>query len=204
MIGNRAFGTDPDTVARFGRAFAAGLLAGGVLPVVKHIPGHGRAAVDSHHDLPVVTTDRETLERVDFAPFAMLADLPMAMTAHVVYTALDPDAPATTSRRVVEEIMRGVIGFDGLLLSDDLSMNALAGSLGTARGCGPGCGLRHPSALQWRVRRGARGRGRSKACSGSRRAQDRCRDGAAPRAGAVSTVMRPLAQVMALRGSPAA
>ena len=130
VIGNRAFGTEPDTVARFGRAFAEGLMAGGVLPVVKHMPGHGRAGVDSHHDLPVVTTDRATLERVDFVPFRQLADLPMAMTAHVVYSALDPDAPATTSKRVIEEIMRGVIGFDGLLLSDDLSMNALSGSLG--------------------------------------------------------------------------
>lgn len=130
VIGDRAFGTDPDTVVRLGRAFAEGLMAGGVLPVVKHMPGHGRAAVDSHHALPVVTADRATLGHVDFEPFRRLADLPAAMTAHLVYTALDPDRPATTSRRIVDEIIRGVLGFDGLLLTDDLSMNALSGSLG--------------------------------------------------------------------------
>ncbi len=130
VIGDRAFGRDVETVTDFGRVFAGGLMAGGVLPVVKHMPGHGRAGVDSHHHLPVVTTDRATLDRIDFEPFRRLADLPMAMTAHVVYTALDPDAPATTSRTVVTEIMRGAIGFGGLLLSDDLSMNALSGSLG--------------------------------------------------------------------------
>lgn len=130
VIGDRAFGSEVDTVVRLGLAFAEGLMAGGVLPVVKHIPGHGRTRVDSHHDLPVVTEDRETLSRVDFEPFRRLATLPAAMTAHIVFTALDPDQPATTSATVIGSVVRGLIGFDGLLLSDDLSMNALAGSLG--------------------------------------------------------------------------
>lgn len=129
-IGNRAFGADAASVATLGRAFADGLLEGSVLPVVKHVPGHGRATVDSHLELPVVDCSVEDLKRVDFAPFAALADLPMAMTAHVVYRALDPSSPATTSRSVVERIIRGFIGFDGLLLSDDLSMEALKGSIG--------------------------------------------------------------------------
>jgi beta-N-acetylhexosaminidase len=129
VIGDRAYADDPDTIAVLGRAAAEGLLAGGVLPVVKHIPGHGRARADSHHDLPVVETSREELERQDFEPFRHLADMPLAMTAHVVYTAIDPDAPATTSKTVMEEVIRGSIGFDGLVMSDDLSMNALSGSL---------------------------------------------------------------------------
>jgi beta-N-acetylhexosaminidase len=127
VIGARAFAEDPVQVAALGRAFAEGLLAGGVAPVVKHMPGHGRARADSHHELPVVDASREALER-DFAPFRVLADLPMAMTAHVVYRALDPDRPATASRRIVDEIMRGEIGFSGLIMSDDVSMNALQGS----------------------------------------------------------------------------
>ncbi len=130
VIGNRAFGTDPEAVARLGGAFADGLMEGGVLPVMKHVPGHGRAGVDSHLSLPIVTTDRATLDRQDFEPFRRLRGLPMAMTAHVVYAALDPDRPATTSPVVIAEIIRGAIGFDGLLLSDDLSMEALKGSLG--------------------------------------------------------------------------
>ncbi|WP_131117088.1 beta-N-acetylhexosaminidase [Lichenihabitans psoromatis] len=130
VIGDRAFAADPMTVARLGRAFAEGLLLGGVLPVMKHVPGHGRAGVDSHLSLPVVEADRDELDQHDFEPFRQLADLPIAMTAHVVYTALDPDRPATTSARVIDQIIRGVIGFDGLLLSDDLSMEALKGSLG--------------------------------------------------------------------------
>jgi beta-N-acetylhexosaminidase len=111
-----------------GRAAAEGLLAGGVLPVVKHMPGHGRAGSDSHLSLPVVDASREELERHDFAPFRMLADMPLAMTAHVVYTALDPDHPATTSQIVMNEIIRGHIGYDGLVMTDDLSMHALSGS----------------------------------------------------------------------------
>jgi beta-N-acetylhexosaminidase len=104
----------------------AGLLAGGVAPVVKHMPGHGRARVDSHFELPVVEASRAQLER-DFAPFRALADAPAAMTAHVVYTAIDADRPGTTSPKVIGEIVRGEIGFDGLLFTDDLSMKALGG-----------------------------------------------------------------------------
>ncbi|MDX7949636.1 beta-N-acetylhexosaminidase [Lichenihabitans sp. Uapishka_5] len=129
VVGNRAFGADPDTVARLGRAFANGLLHGGVLPVIKHVPGHGRGMVDSHHDLPVVDATLEELERTDFRPFIALADLPAAMTAHVVYSAIDPEQPATISRIVQDTIIRGALGFTGLLLSDDLSMQALKGSL---------------------------------------------------------------------------
>ncbi|GJD53195.1 Beta-hexosaminidase [Methylobacterium crusticola] len=127
IIGDRAYGTDPAVVAAFGRAVAEGLMAGGVLPVVKHMPGHGRAGADSHHDLPVVEAGLADLDGHDFAPFRALADLPMAMTAHVVFTALDPAHPATTSARVIGEVVRGRIGFDGLLMTDDLSMKALAG-----------------------------------------------------------------------------
>lgn len=127
VIGNRAYGKDPDTVSALGRAAAEGLLAGGVLPVIKHIPGHGRAFADSHHALPVVETPLEELRAHDFPPFRALNDMPMAMTAHVVYTAIDPDHPATTSKKAVSEIIRGEIGFDGLLMSDDVSMNALSG-----------------------------------------------------------------------------
>jgi beta-N-acetylhexosaminidase len=130
IIGDRAYCNDPQKIARFGRAAAEGLLAGALLPVMKHLPGHGRAAADSHLELPIVAADRASLETVDFVPFRALSDLPIAMTAHVVYTALDPDRPATTSRRVVAEVIRAEIGFDGLLLSDDLSMRALSGGLG--------------------------------------------------------------------------
>jgi beta-N-acetylhexosaminidase len=129
IIGDRAYAGDPGTVAALGRAAAEGLLAGGVLPVVKHIPGHGRAGADSHEALPVVEASRQELNAIDFAPFRALADMPLGMSAHVVYTAIDPDHPATTSRRVIEEVIRGSIGFDGLLMSDDLSMKALSGSL---------------------------------------------------------------------------
>ena len=127
IIGDRAYADDPARVARLARAFADGLMAGGVAPIVKHTPGHGRAGADSHLDLPVVGEARTKLEAVDFQPFRALADLPMAMTAHVVYTAIDPLRPATTSPVVIGEIIRGMIGFDGLLISDDLSMKALSG-----------------------------------------------------------------------------
>ena len=127
IIGDRAYADNPADVALFGRAVAEAMLAMGVLPVVKHIPGNGRARVDSHLELPVVTASRADLEAVDFAPFRALADMPLGMTAHVVYTALDPAAPATLSRTVVRDIIRGFIGFDGLLMTDDLSMKALAG-----------------------------------------------------------------------------
>ena len=132
VIGDRAYGHDAASVAEMGLAAAEGLLEGGVLPVLKHIPGHGRAAVDSHRALPVVDADIETLARVDFAPFAALAHMPLAMTAHVVYTALDGDGPATTSARVIGDVVRTRIGFDGLLMTDDLSMRALSGDF-TAR-----------------------------------------------------------------------
>jgi len=129
VIGDRAYGLTPDPVIALGRAAAEGLLAGGVLPVIKHIPGHGRAGVDSHLSLPVVDSDLATLRQTDFAPFKALADMPLAMTAHVVYAALDAEAPATTSAKVISEVIRQEIGFDGFLMSDDLSMQALAGTL---------------------------------------------------------------------------
>jgi beta-N-acetylhexosaminidase len=141
VIGDRAYGSDPGTVARLAGAVCEGLLAGGVLPVIKHIPGHGRATVDSHAALPTVSVDRATLEASDFAPFRALADMPWAMTAHIVYTALDATAPATLSPKVIREVIRTSIGFDGVLVSDDLSMNALGGGLGerAARSLAAGC-----------------------------------------------------------------
>jgi beta-N-acetylhexosaminidase len=130
IIGDRAYGMTPDRVIALARAHMAGLLAGGVLPVIKHIPGHGRAKSDSHLSLPVVDAKRAELEAVDFQPFAAFADVPMAMTAHVVYTAFDKINPATLSRPIVNRVIRKEIGFDGLLITDDLSMKALSGSLG--------------------------------------------------------------------------
>jgi beta-N-acetylhexosaminidase len=129
VIGNRAYGTEPGKVADIARAVTEGLEQGGILPVLKHIPGHGRATADSHFGLPTVDTGRKELERTDFAAFQPLADLPMAMTAHVVFSAIDPAQPATTSATMIEQVIRGVIGFQGLLMSDDVSMNALAGSI---------------------------------------------------------------------------
>ncbi|MBM3607570.1 MAG: glycoside hydrolase family 3 protein, partial [Alphaproteobacteria bacterium] len=123
VIGGRAYADEPQQVGYLGRAACEGLLAGGVLPVVKHMPGHGRAGADSHMELPVVHATRKELE-TDFAPFRDLADMPLAMSAHVVYSAIDPSAPATTSAKVVHEIMRGEIGFKGLIMSDDLHMKA--------------------------------------------------------------------------------
>jgi beta-N-acetylhexosaminidase len=129
VIGNRAYGTEPDKVAAIARAVTEGLEQGGILPVLKHIPGHGRATADTHFRLPEVDTPKAELERTDFAAFQPLADLPMAMTAHVVFSALDPTQPATTSATIIQQVIRGVIGFQGLLMSDDVSMNALAGSI---------------------------------------------------------------------------
>jgi beta-N-acetylhexosaminidase len=129
VIGNRAYGTAPDKVAAIARAVTEGLEQGGILPVLKHIPGHGRAIADTHFRLPEVATSKTELERTDFAAFQPLADLPMAMTAHVVFSALDPAHPATTSATIVQQVIRGVIGFQGLLMSDDVSMNALSGSI---------------------------------------------------------------------------
>jgi len=128
VIGARAYGRDPDSVAALGRATAEGLIAGGVLPVMKHVPGHGRATLDTHLALPTVTEPIEALRSHDFAPFRALNDLPMAMTAHVIYASVDPEFPATTSAKVVKDIIRGEIGFDGLLISDDTSMKALSGT----------------------------------------------------------------------------
>jgi beta-N-acetylhexosaminidase len=128
VIGDRAYDTAPGRVAEIGRAVAEGLMQGGVLPVMKHIPGHGRAACDSHKGLPVVEASLEALSAQDFVPFRALADLPMAMSAHVVLTALDPVHPATQSARVIRDVIRGAIGFDGLLMTDDLSMHALQGT----------------------------------------------------------------------------
>ena len=127
VIGDRAYARTPEGVARLGRAACEGLIAGGVLPVVKHIPGHGRARADSHLDLPVVETPYEELDAWDFAPFKALSDMPMAMTAHVVYAAVDSRRPATTSKTAMRKVIRQAIGFDGLVMSDDLSMKALSG-----------------------------------------------------------------------------
>ena len=128
IVGDRAYGLTPQAVAVMGRAACEGFLAGGVLPVIKHIPGHGRAGADSHTDLPRVDTRLDELLKVDFYPFQVNADMPIAMTAHVLYRDIDKRNPATTSRKCLK-IVRDVIGFDGLLITDDLSMNALSGTL---------------------------------------------------------------------------
>jgi len=114
-------------VAALGRAVLDGLEQAGVAGIVKHIPGHGRATADSHLDLPVVDSPLAELEAVDFEPFRILSDMPMAMTAHVVYSAIDAKRPATTSRKAIKHVIRESIGFQGLLMSDDLSMKALSG-----------------------------------------------------------------------------
>jgi len=129
VIGDRAYGTEPGKVAAIARAVTDGLEEGGILPILKHIPGHGRATADTHFALPVVDTPENELEKTDFAAFQQLADLPMAMTAHVVFSAFDAALPATTSAKMIERVIRGFIGFQGLLMSDDVSMNALAGSI---------------------------------------------------------------------------
>jgi len=128
VIGDRAYGGGPARVARLGRAMCEGLLQGGVLPVVKHVPGHGRARVDSHHECPVVDASADELAATDFEAFRLLADMPWAMTAHVVYSAFDSE-PATMSRRVIDHIIRGQIGFGGVLVSDDIGRGALSGRL---------------------------------------------------------------------------
>ena len=128
IIGDRAYAKDADSVAELGRAVAEGLMAGGVLPVIKHMPGHGRATADSHLKLPVIGADRAALEAADFRPFQALNDMPLGMSAHIVFTAIDPKRPATQSPTIIKEIVRETIGFDGLLMTDDLSMKALKGS----------------------------------------------------------------------------
>jgi beta-N-acetylhexosaminidase len=142
FLHNRCYGTDTQTVIAVARAVADAHLAAGVLPVVKHIPGHGRANADTHHDLPRVTAPLADLIAQDFAPFAALNDLPMAMTAHIIFDAIDPDHPATQSAAVIAHI-RQTIGFTGLLMTDDLNMQALSGDMGTrtARAMAAGCDI---------------------------------------------------------------
>lgn len=143
IVGNRAYSDRIEAIMALARAHAAGFADGGVLPVIKHIPGHGRAKADSHLELPVVDARRAELEAVDFPPFAAMADAPMAMTAHVVYTAIDKTAPATLSKKVISTIIRRQIGFRGLLMTDDLSMKALSGSYSekTRRALEAGCDI---------------------------------------------------------------
>jgi beta-N-acetylhexosaminidase len=143
IIGDRALGADVETVSALGRAIAEGHMAGGVIPVMKHIPGHGRGSEDSHLKLPIVEASHAALSKTDFATFKALNDLPAAMTAHIVYSALDPSQPASTSPTVIESVVRGEIGFQGLLMSDDISMKALSGSIKqrTADVLAAGCDL---------------------------------------------------------------
>lgn len=141
IIGDRAYGRDPETIANLAHAAATALLDGGVLPVIKHIPGHGRATADSHLELPVVKTNSKILHQIDFKPFVKLRSFPLAMTAHVVYEAIDAEHPATLSSTVIETIIRGHMGYDGLVMTDDLSMQALSGSFEqrTRRSIAAGC-----------------------------------------------------------------
>jgi beta-N-acetylhexosaminidase len=143
VIGNRAYAMDVEVVMALARAHTAGLVDGGVMPVMKHIPGHGRSEVDSHHNLPVVKASRASLEAIDFPPFAAFADCPMAMTAHVIYEAIDKANPATLSRKIIKSVIREQIGFRGLLMSDDLSMKALSGSFTekTQKALAAGCDI---------------------------------------------------------------
>lgn len=129
VIGDRAYATTPQEIICLAREAIKGLMAGGVLPVMKHIPGHGRALCDSHLDLPVIDEGLDILENIDFAPFKALNNTPFAMTAHIIYQSLDPSQPATHSPHIIQKIIRGKIGFEGCLMSDDLSMIALKGSL---------------------------------------------------------------------------
>ncbi len=143
VIGDRAFGSEPEVAAKLGKICIDACLSAQVMPVIKHMPGHGRAMVDSHLSLPVVTASLDELKETDFEPFRLRADAPWAMTGHVVYTAVDPDRPATASPKVMEEVIRDYIGFKGLLLTDDLSMEALSGDLGqrTAAAMTAGCDI---------------------------------------------------------------
>ncbi|TYC50354.1 beta-N-acetylhexosaminidase [Rhodobacterales bacterium] len=142
-IGDRAFSDDPEVVAEIGQAMVDGALAGGILPIVKHIPGHGRAVVDSHLELPRVEVSKTSLESFDFRPFKALSKVSLGMTAHIVYADIDGDAPGTQSGKVIRDIIRGEIGFDGCLLSDDISMKALGGEVGerSRRIIGAGCDI---------------------------------------------------------------
>jgi len=143
VIGNRAYSDRAETIALLGQCACDGLKAGGVMPVIKHIPGHGRATADSHKELPVVDASRSVLEQSDFIPFKRLAGEVMAMTAHVIYTALDKELPATTSPFIINDIIRKEMGFDGLLMSDDVSMHALSGDFSSRTRAifGAGCDI---------------------------------------------------------------
>ncbi len=143
VIGNRAYSANPEIIALLGRAACEGFMTAGVTPIIKHIPGHGRGMVDSHLNLPIVEASRAELEASDFRPFKALSDMPWAMTGHLVFPAIDPDRPATTSPRIVEEVIRGYIGFDGVLVGDDLSMEALHGTIAERAGAtlASGCDL---------------------------------------------------------------
>lgn len=165
VIGDRAYGSDPQMVAALGRAAAEGLMSGGLLPVIKHMPGHGRAVADSHHDLPRVEASLDVLRMHDFMPFKALADMPMAMTAHIVFEAVDRERPATVSPKVIGEIIRGEIGFDGLLMSDDVSMKALSGDFSSRAAAilAAGCDLvLHCNGVMEEMREVARGAGELK------------------------------------------
>lgn len=129
VVGDRSYGERVEQIVPLASAVAAGLLDGGIAPVIKHIPGHGRASVDSHKDLPIVTASREELSRLDFEPFRQMKDVVAAMSAHLLFTAIDDQRPGTVSAKVISEIVRGDIGFENLLISDDLSMEALGGSI---------------------------------------------------------------------------
>lgn len=130
IISDRSFGQDVDMIAALGRRHAEGHLCSGVLPVIKHIPGHGRAKADSHLELPVIDAALSDLKTVDFAPFRQLNDMPLAMTAHVIYNAVDAALPVSISSYSIQEIIRDYIGFDGFLMCDDVSMKALEGTIG--------------------------------------------------------------------------
>ncbi|MGH6831062.1 MAG: glycoside hydrolase family 3 N-terminal domain-containing protein, partial [Methylocella sp.] len=143
VIGDRAFAAEAGVVSELGRAAIEGLLDGGALPVIKHMPGHGRALVDSHVGLPRIEVSLSELRRTDFVPFQRLRDMPWGISAHVVYADIDSARPATTSPTVISQCIRGDIGFDGVLVTDDLSMAALSGSLGERVGAAlaAGCEL---------------------------------------------------------------
>ncbi len=128
-IGSRTYATSIETIIALAQAHVSGLIAGGILPVMKHIPGHGRATVDSHLHLPVVDATLDELKRTDFVPFAAMAHLPMGMTGHIVFSKIDKQRPATQSRKIIKQIIRDQIAFQGLLMTDDLSMQALSGSI---------------------------------------------------------------------------
>jgi beta-N-acetylhexosaminidase len=143
VIGDRAFSADPAIVAALGRAACEGFLSAGITPVIKHLPGHGRSQVDSHLSLPVVDAPLAELEASDFLPFRALVDMPLGMTGHLLITAMDAERPATISSRVIAEIIRGFIGFQGVLITDDLSMEALSGTVQSraAAAIAAGCDL---------------------------------------------------------------